>query len=385
MIFIVVTTSEIKAGISASLTGQFATQGRQALAGLTSWAEIVNARGGLTVADDKKSVSVVHYDDASLADGARQNTERLITQDNVDLLFGPYSAGLTTAAAEVAESQGKLMWNHGGAGDALYARGYNNVVGILTPADQYLVGAPALARQVNPDASKLVIVRIDTGAFARIVARGVESTAHDMGFTTALDLRYRPSHVHFAEIARAVAEIEPDLVVGIGRIRHDILTANSLARLPNRSSIGLAVVVATPIAEFAERLGSLSDGFIGPSQWEPAVSVTRPDIGPSAELARRILTLAASASGVPVDYPMAQAFAAGLVAERCARDAGSLDDNGMRAAASDLDCTTFYGRFKIDESGRQIGRSVALVQRQEGRKVVIWPQDRAEAPVQYPF
>ena len=85
------------------------------------------------------------------------------------------------------------MWNHGGAGDALYARGYRNVVGILTPADQYLVGAPELARQCNPDASRLVILRIDTGAFARVVARGVDNTARELGFTTELDLRYRPS------------------------------------------------------------------------------------------------------------------------------------------------------------------------------------------------
>ena len=380
-----VTTASIKVGIPVSLTGQFATQGRQALAGLTAWAEYVNAGGGLDVGGQAHPVTLVHYDDGSLAEGAQQATERLITQDSVDLLFGPYSAGLTTAAAEVAAAHGKLLWNHGGAGDALYARGYQNVIGILTAADQYLVGAPALARQVNPDASKLVILRIDTGAFARIVARSVESTAHEMGFTTELDLRYRPTQTRFAEIARAVAELEPDLVVCVGRIRHDIATARALASLPNRSSIGLAVVVAAPIAEFANGLGPQADGFIGPSQWEPAVSVAQPDAGPDAEQALQILAMAGAASGLAVDYPMAQALAAGLVAQRCAREAGGVDDGALRAAAGVLDFTTFYGRFRIDESGRQIGRSVALVQRQEGRKVVVWPTEQAEGAVRWPF
>ncbi len=375
----------IKAGIPVSLTGQFATQGLQALAGLTAWLEYVNARGGLTLDGQSHQLTLTHYDDVSLTEGVQRATERLIKQDEVDLLFGPYSAGLTTAAAEVAESQGKLLWNHGGAGDALYARGYRNVIGVLTPADQYLVGAPALARQANPDASKLVILRIDTGAFARLVARGVESTAHAMGFTTELDLRYRPSQTRFTEIARAVAELQPDLVVGVGRIRHDVATARALVSLPNRGNIGLAVVVAAPIAVFAEQLGSDADGFIGPTQWEPAVSVPQPDVGPDAGAALRILEIAGAASGLAVDYPMAQAFAAGIIAERCAQEAGSLEGDGLRKVAMALDFTTFYGRFRIDETGRQVGRSVALVQRQEGRKVVVWPAEQAEAPVRWPF
>ena len=375
----------VKAGISASLTGQFSTQGQQALAGLSVWVDYVNQQGGLAVGDAKLPVTLVSYDDGSTADSTRQATERLITDDKVDLLFGPYSAGLTTAAAEVAESHGRVIWNHGGAGDAHYARGFRNVISILTPADQYLVGAPDLVRRAKPEANRLVILRIDTGAFARLVARGAETAAHELGFTTVLDLRYRPTQVNFTEIARHVAEQEPDLVVTVGRIRHDIGTARALARLPNRSNIGLAAVIATPIAGFQELLGEAADGFVGPSQWEPAFSIPTPDVGPGAAEVLRMLNDAAESSGVPVDYPMAQAMAAGLVAQRCAVTAGGLHDDDLLSAAVDADFTTFYGRFKIDEAGRQIGRSVALVQRQHGRKVVVWPPELAEGELQYPF
>lgn len=375
----------IKAGISASLTGQFATQGQQALAGLSAWVEYVNGQGGLAVGGEMHPVTLVSYDDGSAADTTRQAMERLIADDQVDLLFGPYSAGLTTAAAEVAESHGRVIWNHGGAGDAHYARGFRKVISILTPADQYLSGAPELVKRANPEANKLVILRIDTGAFARLVARGAELAAHELGFTTALDLRYRPTQVSFTEIARHVAEQEPDLVVSVGRIRHDLGTARALARLPNRSNIGLAVVIAAPIGGFEEALGGSADGFVGPSQWEPAFSIPTPDMGPDAAAALRMLNDAAENAGVPIDYPMAQAMAAGLVAERCAAIAGDLDDDALLGAAVDADFTTFYGRFKIDESGRQIGRSVALIQRQNGRKVVVWPPELAEGELRYPF
>ena len=382
---VMTTTAPIKAGLSASLTGQFETQGAQALAGLTAWADYVNENGGLPVDGAQRPVALLHYDDGSMADNCRQNTERLIRQDRVDLLFGPYSAGLTTAAAAVANEHERLLWNHGGAGDALYARGHRNVIGVLTPADRYLDGVLPLVRQVNPDASKAVILRIDTGAFARIAARTVESAAAEMGFTIDLDLRYRPSQFQFREIARHVGELGPDVVVAVGRIRHDIAAARALAGLPNRNRIGLAVVVAAPIVEFAIALGRSAEGFVGPSQWEPQVSVAQPDVGPSPAAVLQLLERAGQERSLPVDYPMAQAYASGLVVERCLEAAGALDEDALRNAAGDLDFTTFYGRFRIDEDGRQVGRSVNLVQRQDGRKVVVWPPEQAEAPLRYPF
>ena len=127
-----------------------------------------------------------------------------------------------------------------------------------------------------------MILRIDTGAFARIAARTVELAASEMGFTIDLDLRYRPSQFQFREIARHVGELGPDVVVAVGRIRHDIAAARALAGLPNRDRIGLVVVgrgahsrnSPLPWAGYA-------DGFVGPSQWEPQASVAEPDMGPS--------------------------------------------------------------------------------------------------------
>ena len=65
--------------------------------------------------------------------------------------------------------------------------------------------------------------------------------------------------------------------------------------------------------------------------------------------------------------------------------AGALNDEAPRRAASVADFTTFYGRFRIDDTGRQVGRSVSLVQRQGGRKVVVWPPEVAESELRWPF
>jgi branched-chain amino acid transport system substrate-binding protein len=71
---------------------------------------------------------------------------------------------------------------------------------------------------------------------------------------------------------------------------------------------------------------------------------------------------------------MAQAYAGGLVAQRCVEAAGTLAQHALRQAAYRLDFTTFYGRYRVDpSSGRQIGHHMPVVQWQGQHKVILWP------------
>ncbi|MGH9168716.1 MAG: hypothetical protein ACRD02_12915 [Acidimicrobiia bacterium] len=82
-----------------------------------------------------------------------------------------------------------------------------------------------------------------------------------------------------------------------------------------------------------------------------------------------------------VDYPAAQAYAAGLIAMRCVEEAGGSDERALLEAARRLRCTTFFGRFGLGEDGRQRDHEVLAVQWQEGVKRVVWPPHLAEVPI----
>ena len=373
---------EVRVGISASLSGQSETQGRQALAGLQAWAGDVNRSGGLKVypAQGGSPVKVVHYDDSSKADSARQATERLLAVDQVDVLMGPYSSVLASAAAPVAEAHQSVFWNQGGASDGIYQQGYRWVVGILTPASEYLVGLVPMVRQANPRARTLAILRSASGAFPRVVSAGVANVARNAGLDVCLLREYDPATVDFSQDLDALAQADADVLVAVGRIRNDLQFARQLAQ--RRLRPGVAAVVATPIQQFRDALGAAAEGFVGPSQWEPSDTYAV-DYGPSAQDVMRSLE---NHSGLAPDYPMVQAYAAGLVAQRCVEASGSLEPDALREAAGNLDFSTFYGRFKIQaDTGRQIGRSVALVQWQQGRKVVVWPPEQRQGQLVYPW
>jgi len=376
--------TSIKIGIPVSLTGQFQVQGRQALTGLRAWVNDVNTGlGGVSVGPGKpRPVELVHYDDASSREGVRAATQRLIVEDRVELLAGPYSSVLTLAAMEVAEPHGRLMWNQGGAFAGVYEQGYRCIVGVLTPATHYLDGLLEAVRLACPEANSLATVRASQGAFPREVCFGVENQAMVLGFQTVNSLQFDTLSKDFSEVLAAVDDAKPDVVVAVGRIQNDLEFARQLA--DSQVALGAVVVVAAGVQQFAEHLGRDTERFIGPSQWELEAGYV-PEFGPTgaqvSESLRRAL-------GSAVDYPAAQAYAAGVVLQRCLQevDTQEVDDTALRRAAASLNFSTFYGRFKIDpDTGQQIGRSTLLVQWQGGRKVVIWPPALASATLRYPW
>ena len=367
-------TSQIKAGIPVSLTGQFQTQGKQALAGLQSWANDVNAAGGVRLATGpggapkRYPVQVYFQDDGSRVDGVRQATDHLLSSDRVDLLFGPYSSVLTSAAAAVTEARQRLLWNQGGASDDVYQKGYRRIIGILTPASRYLAGLLPLVREADSGARTVGILRATPGAFPKAVSSGVEQSAAEWRFDVEFVWEFDATTKDFSELAAAAASRRPDVLVVVGRIANDLALAKLLAGYPQ--VFRAVAVVASPIDQFRRALGAQADGFLGPSQWEQDADYGV-DFGPTGEEA---LASMGRQSSLAADYPMVQAYAAGLVAQRCIEEAGTLDEPHVRRTASRLDFSTFYGRFKIDaDSGRQVGRDVVLVQWQRGRKVIVWP------------
>ena len=138
--------------------------------------------------------------------------------------------------------------------------------------------------------------------------------------------------------------------------------------------------VAAGVRRFASDLGELSEGIVGPSQWESSVGENLdavPALGPTPnEFVRRMRDAGAADS---VDYPSAQIYAAGLLTAAALASAASLDDHALRVAFSDLRTTTMYGDFSIDRvTGRQLGHKMLLVQWHRGRKVIIQPESHTE-------
>src|SRR5262245_6849354 len=353
----------VVAGVSVSVSGPLCRQGQDAHDGIRLWVEHVASAGGLMLGRSraKRPLRLVALDDASNVSRARANAARVLTQERVDLLLGPYGSSSTLAVARLAAAHGKILWNHGGASDAVTEAAPASVVSVLSPASECLRGLPRLARQ-RTGAQRVVVLYAERGTFASSVRRGVEEGARAAGFASVRAVAF-DSPLHDAKaLLRAALADHPSLLVVAGRFEDDVAIARERGML---ETVGTVACVAAGADAFHRELGVLADGVIGPSQWEPHL-YERPSIGPSSAWFcsefRRVFQR-------DPGYVAAQAYALGIIVGECVRHTDSLEDRALLAAARRLDTTALYGRFRLDpDSLRQVGHEILLVEWRGGVK-----------------
>src|SRR5712692_9858738 len=144
---------KIRLGTSISLSGRYMIQGKESFEGLCLWVKDVNQLGGISITayGRRFPVELIHCNDESLVDKCQRFIERLIVDDKVDLLIGPYSSGHTLAAAPIAEKYRKILWNHGGSSDEIFERGFTYIVSAITPASRYLVEIIDMVRKLDKE------------------------------------------------------------------------------------------------------------------------------------------------------------------------------------------------------------------------------------------
>ncbi len=372
---------EIVIGMSISLTGQYATPGTFQLQGVQLWRDDVNAAGGIFVEEygKKMNVSLVYYDDASEKEKAVNLAEKLIDEDKVDVLFGPYGSPLTFSVAPIAEARKKLMISIMGSSDSIFEQGYEYVIQLLTPGSLYLRGMLDLVKAKDPAATRVAALYADD-AFSTVAGQGAVAYAGQLGLTVVYDQAYPKDITDFSSILVSLKATNPDIIVGGGHYEDGVLLCRQLKEYQvDAKAIG--ILVAPPIPAFREELGPDAEYILGPSQWEPAV-LYQPDFGPTPA---EFFTSFNTTFGKEPEYRAASGYGAGLLVQKLIEEAGTLDGEQLRAKAGELDFTTLWGRFKIDpETGLQTGHEMVVMSWIEGERYIVWPADAAQRDPVYP-
>jgi ABC-type branched-subunit amino acid transport system substrate-binding protein len=273
-----------------------------------------------------------------------------------DVVFGPYGAGPALAAA--AGSKG-VVWNHGGATARLSRPAYPRVVNVGSPAYRYLAAVlETLVADGLAEGSQVVIVHVDTG-FGREVAEGAAMAARRLGLLWR-SIGFRPGR------ARDVLAQVPagDVLLSAGSFDDDVAIAQWHSERHWRA-VGL---VAAGVDELRHAIGDRVEGLYGPCQWFDD-GTSDPTDGPSSEWFSQYYR---DANGIEPPYPAAAAFAAGVLWQRCAKEAETLESLPVMAASQRLDTTTLFGRFHVDPlTGVQTGHQIRVVRWRDGQRVLM--------------
>src|SRR5438309_2572218 len=197
----------IRIGASISLTGRYDRTGRELKNGYDLWAEQTNAAGGIM----GRQVELLTYDDSSDPETSRNLYEKLITEDKVDLVIGPYSSPVTLPASTVAEKYGYPMIISGASATDIYTRGYKNVFGIYTAAPLYLDGAIDIA---NKQGYKSVAIINENSAFSKDTVSGARVKAQQAGMQIVFEEEYPNSVRDLNPILTKMRPLNPDVLIG---------------------------------------------------------------------------------------------------------------------------------------------------------------------------
>jgi branched-chain amino acid transport system substrate-binding protein len=357
----------IRVGVTASLSGDYAKLGQDELSGIRMWADDVNARGALL----GRKVEIVYYDDASDPEKSAQLYERLITQDNVDLLLGPYASDITLAASRVAERHNFPMVATGAASSVIWEQGFHNIFQIDAPAAKYMELPLELANEKG--FKRIALVYADTD-FPREVAAGVRTMATSYGMQLVLDEAYAQDSRDFSAIARRMKAAAPQVVIG-GTYFDDSVALVRATRQVGLQPDMMVMTVGPAQEDFGQQLGDAADGVMGATSWMR--SGKRP-------LAYDFSFRYKQKYGHNAAAHAAYGYAGGQVLEAAVRLAGSLDRDAVREQLQTMTFRSLLGRYRVDEAGSQTAKQTYVMQWQGGKRLLILPENIAESAIEYP-
>jgi branched-chain amino acid transport system substrate-binding protein len=355
------TGDPILIGAAVSTTGSNGRTGLYQQEAYQLWEEQKNASGGLL----GRPVQMVIYDDQSdPATGARLY-ERLLTEDNVNLILGPYSSSVTQAVAQVTERAGQPMLAAGASAGDIWARGYQYIFGVYSVAEDYFrdiitVIAPAQGY------TTAAIIYEDT-LFPTSTASGAAAHCETAGIEVVINEVYPTEATDVSSVLTRVRDADPDMLIGGSYLPDSVLITRQSKELGvNPRMYAFSVGAAQP--DFVEALGADAEYVLGPSMWEPAIETPG-----NAEF---LAAYQAKFNREP-DYHSAAGYSACQVLEQAVTTVGNVDDlDAIRDEMLAMKLSTVLpGTFSVDETGKQVGHIPLTVQWQGGEKIIVAPED----------
>ena len=349
----------ITLGSSISLTGKYATNGLHTQRGYDYAVKVINEAGGVKVGGKSYKLAVKYYDDESTPARGAQLAERLIQQDGVEYMLGPYSSGMTKAIAPVSEKFGVPMVEAEGASRSLFTQGYKYLFAVLSTSEQYLATAIdfAAAKSSDPKSVRIALA-FEGDPFSMDVRAGVMDKINEYGMKVVIDDQLPADLSDMSTTLTKVKALKPDALIISGHSKGAATAARQIDEM--KVNVPMIALTHCEAAKVQEKFPKTANGFLCPTQWVETLSKSDPMFGSAADWNAGFKADYPSYSSVP--YQSAQASAAVYVFKEAFEAANSFDKDAVRDAISGVEMETFYGDIKFSEAGNNIAKPMFLRQ-----------------------
>lgn len=358
----------IVVGASISETGPLAVDAAYHLKGIQLGVADANAHGGWL----GRKLALKYYDDQSNPGTAVRLYTRLITEDKVDLLIGPYSSGISQAVAPLVNKYEYATPMPGASLPAIFSASNKWAFQLLPPATGYIDGILPLMK--SEGAHKVAILQAQL-SFTLACGQARLDQAKALGMDVVYSTTYAMPPPDFSSIALAIKSANPDGVVVCSYYPDAVGLAQALHRIGYAPKF-FAETIGPAEDQFISALGPITNRIISNTSWWPTLK--------THDNAGFIARYKAMFHEDP-DYHAASTYAAVQVLGAAVKATKSLDQKKLQAWIAGHEVETVEGMFKAGPTGLSMGFEQYMFQIQNGKRFLVWPTKEAQTKAQVPY
>ncbi|MCB1512309.1 MAG: ABC transporter substrate-binding protein [Hyphomicrobiaceae bacterium] len=381
---------DIRIGAIFPFTGGASTFGNQNFQGVDIAADLVNDRGGI---NGRKIVLL--KGDANNTQAAASEVNRLISVEGVNIFLGSSISSASMVATQEAERSGAFYWEGMAVANDVTNRGFQNTFrfgmnasGLGLPAAKYTAHVLPEKLGVPVDGLKVAILAEDSG-FGTDVSAAADAYVTEQGAKVVMHESYSSKITDLSSAILKMRSANPDVVIVTQFINDAILLQRQMRDLGFTPKAFLGTGAGQATSSFAEALGDDVNGIFS-SSYPPDVNPEGLSDRAKTDLQEFLKRYEAKYNVVPA-VQESLGFVVGLALfEDIIANAASTDPVDLSAAARavDLPMGTYINGWgmKFDEKGQNTMADGAVVQWQDQKMIVIYPENLSMAdPIMVPL
>ena len=376
---------KFRIGYADPLTGTFGRDGNLVRDAYNFWGDLVNAKGGIEVKGKKYPVELIVIDDKSIAAENAKFTEKLITEDKVDLILGGFGSDSVFAGSAVAEKYKYPLISGAASSNKLFERGFRYYFSTLGKATEEVRGCVDIVQILSPKPKSGAIIGSDI-LFTALACEGYRKYAAQNGI-----------EIIHSELFPITLQDYNSMLLKVKQKNADILFVGSHLMVAMKTIKAMKEIDFSPkmvtfsygptVPDFVKSLVKDAEYVVAASEWAPNLPYKDPLFGTARQFNENYFKKyqrypdyveAASAAG---------AYAMQVAIEKLGITPPVKEEDRVRLMEElhKQNLMTFYGVVKFGPDGANEAHPPVAVQIQNGKLINVFPREAAEAAPWYPM
>lgn len=362
----------IKIGSVHPMTGSYAYEAQSIVNAQQLAIDEINAAGGITSLGGAKLELEVGDSQAS-ADVGASETERLISE-GCSVITGTFQSGVTLTCMQKAEQNQVPFLVTVSNNVSMFEQGFKYCFRIQPNADVFAEDFIQYMKEIKTDDIQTAVLINEDSITGTDSGDIIEANMASTGIELLDRITYSASTSTLSTEVTKIAELQPDLLITIGYFADTSLLVKELQER------GVDIKTVCGVAnggisdtKFIEDFGDTVENYLDLNY----------RFNPNSEKTEELLTSYKEKYGDDMSVHAVWGYESICVIADALERAGSTDSEAIVKAIRNTEISDHVlaqsGSIKFDEKGENVNAAGVLVQIQNGKHVVVYPKEFAEA------